>query len=80
MPQVVILAALTTTARIEIISGAAILVWLVLAVVVADYGRGKGYPFFPLFVSAVFLGPVGWAIVLLAVTVGAGPGGDRSRT
>ena len=67
------LLALTTGARIAIISGGALLVWLVLAVLVADYGRGKGFPFFPLFISAVFLGPVGWALVLLAVTIGAGP-------
>lgn len=34
------------------------------------YGRDLGYPFFPLFISAVFLG---FPIVLLAVTIGAGP-------
>lgn len=65
--------ALTTAARIDIIGGAAILLWLAIATMVAGYGRGKGFPFFPLFVSAIFLGPVGWALVLLGIVLAAGP-------
>lgn len=55
---------------ISILAGG--LVWLVLCVAVAAYGNGKGYPFFPLFISGVFLGPIGWPLVLLAVTIAAG--------
>ena len=69
-----VLAAVTTTARIEIIVGAGLVLWQALAAMAAGYGRGKSYPFFPLFVAAVFLG---FPIVLLAVAIGAGP---RSRT
>lgn len=45
-------------------------VWIVLAVVVASYGEGRGYPFAPLLICGLVLG---WALVLLAVVIGTGP-------
>jgi hypothetical protein len=50
----------------------AIVGYVVLVTMVASYGNGLGYPFFPLFVCALLL-PFGILIVLLAVTIGAGP-------
>jgi peptidoglycan/LPS O-acetylase OafA/YrhL len=51
-----------------VIAGA--LIWTVLAILVAMYATMKGYPGFPIFLAAVFLG---FPLVLLAVTVAAGP-------
>lgn len=48
----------------------ALVIWTAAAWVTAEYGRGKGFPFFPLFLSAWFLG---FPLVLLAITIGAGP-------
>jgi hypothetical protein len=45
-------------------------VWLLFAAGTAEYGRSRGYPFFPLFIASVFLG---FPLVLLAVTLAAGP-------
>jgi hypothetical protein len=65
--------ALTTSARVGIVIAGGFVIWILLAAAAATYGSAKGYPFFPLFISALFLGPLGWALVLLAVTIGAGP-------
>lgn len=62
------LIALTTAGRVESLIVVGVVIWLVLALMVAAYGGGFGYPFFPLFVSAVFLG---FPLVLLAVTIAA---------
>jgi hypothetical protein len=51
------------------IIGGSVLVYLVINAIVAGYGRGKGYPFLPLFISSVFLG---FPVVLLVVTIAAG--------
>jgi hypothetical protein len=56
--------------QVPIIILGAVVIWLVLAALVAEYGRGKGFPWFPLFICGVFLS---WALVLLAVTIGGGP-------
>jgi hypothetical protein len=50
----------------------AIVAYVVLVTMVASYGNGLGYPFFPLFVCTLLL-PFGVPIVLLVVTIGAGP-------
>ena len=63
------LAALSTENRTLIAIGCAALVYLIVAVVVAGYGQGKGYPFFPLFVASMFMG---FPLVLLVVTIAAG--------
>jgi hypothetical protein len=60
------LLALTSTARVELIVAGSLLVWLILAGVVADYGRSRGHPFFPLFVCSLFLS---FPVVLLAIAV-----------
>lgn len=70
-----IFATLTAAQSREIVVIASLalgLIWLVACAAVANYGNGKGYPFLPLFIAAVFLGPIGWPLVLLAVTIGAG--------
>jgi membrane protease YdiL (CAAX protease family) len=69
--------ALSTGARIAIVAAGAVIVWTVLAALVADYGRGKGFPFWPLFLSGLALAPAGWALVLLGVTLA---GGRESRS
>jgi hypothetical protein len=43
-------------------------IWLLLAAAAAEYGRWHGFPWFPLFASALFLS---WAVVLLAVAIGS---------
>jgi hypothetical protein len=62
--------ALTTTGNAGIVAGGVVLIWLVLSAMVAAYGSDRGYPFFPLFVSAAF---IGFPVVLLVVTIAAGP-------
>ena len=44
----------------------AVVVKAAIDVLVAFYGRDKGYPFFPIFVSSWFLG---FPLVLLIVTI-----------
>ena len=62
--------AITVTSRVELIALAAFVVWIVLAGAVAEYGHGRGFPWWPLFLCGLFLS---WPLVLLAVTIGAGP-------
>ena len=62
--------ALASGPRVVAIIGGALLVWLVFGGMVAEYGRERGYPWFPLFLSAIFLG---FPLVLLVVTIGSGP-------
>jgi hypothetical protein len=62
-----------TTKQIDATIVGAVALWLALSVAVALYGNARGYPFFPLFICAAFLGPFGWVIVLLVVTIAAGP-------
>lgn len=70
--QATVPVALTSTARGEIIGVAVFVLWLAVAAMVAGYGHGKGFPFFPLFISAFFLGPL-WPLVLLGIALAAGP-------
>jgi hypothetical protein len=63
------LAALSTEDRTLVAIGGAALVYLIVNAVVAGYGQGKGYPFFPLFVASTF---IGFPLVLLVVTIAAG--------
>lgn len=58
---------------VEVVA-AGVLIWLALAVAVAAYGQSRGYPFFPLVVSGLVPG-LGWALVLLGLTLAAGPHG-----
>jgi hypothetical protein len=51
---------------------AVVVAWLAVVVMVAGYGQGRGYPFWPLFVATALLGPLGPPVVLLAVTLAAG--------
>ena len=62
--------AITTAGKVAIIIAAAIALNLIVVWLVASYGRDKGYPFAPLFISACFLG---FPLVLLAIVIGAGP-------
>lgn len=62
--------ALSTAGSVGIAILGGLVLWTTQAALVADYGHGKGYPFFPLFLSAWFLG---FPLVLLAVVIGAGP-------
>lgn len=62
--------AITTGGKVAVIFAAAIALNLIVTWLVASYGRDKGYPFAPLFVSAFFLG---FPLVLLAIVIGAGP-------
>jgi hypothetical protein len=64
----------SATINLPAILVGAVVVWLGLSAIVADYGRGRGFPFFPLFVCGVFLG---WPLVLLAVTVAGRSGVKR---
>ena len=64
--------AITSAVRVEVWVGFGVLVWLLLSILVAAYGRTLGYPVFPLALCAFFLGPLGWVIVLLVVTVAGG--------
>lgn len=47
---------------------AAFVVWITASWATAEYGRSKGFAFFPLFVASVFLSP---ALVLLAIAISA---------
>jgi hypothetical protein len=62
--------ALSTASRIDLILAGAAVVWTGLAAMAASHGYRKGYPLWPLFISGFFLG---FPLVLLAVTIGAGP-------
>jgi hypothetical protein len=66
----VLVLALTTTARVGLIIAAGAVVLIALDGAAAAYGRGRGYPFWPLFIAGLF---VGFPLVLLAVVVGEGP-------
>lgn len=62
--------AITTAGKVEIIIAAVIAINLIVDWLVPSYGRDRGYPFAPLFISAFFLG---FPLVLLAIVIGAGP-------
>jgi hypothetical protein len=47
----------------------ALAVAVIVNYLVADYGRARGFAFWPLFITAFFLG---WPLVWLAVAIGAG--------
>jgi hypothetical protein len=66
-------AVLSSSGIVEVVA-AGVLIWLALAAMVALYGQSRGYPFFPLFLSGLVPG-LGWALVLLTVTLAAGPHG-----
>jgi hypothetical protein len=66
-------AVLSSSGIVEVVA-AGVLIWLALAALVPLYGQSRGYTFFPLFVSGLVPG-LGWALVLLAITVAAGPHG-----
>jgi hypothetical protein len=72
-------AAIVSGSGIVEVVAAGVLIWLALPVLVALYGQSRGYPFFPLFVSGLVPG-LGWALVLLAVTLAAGPQGRHCPT
>jgi hypothetical protein len=72
----VITLATTTGASVAVIALGAVLLWLIAAAMVATYGSGKGFPFWPLFLCGAFLG---WPLVLLAIVIGAGPRPGSSR-
>lgn len=59
------LAVISSSAVTSVLVVAAV-AWLTANLLVASYGRDKGYPFFPIFVSAWFLG---FPLVLLVVTI-----------
>ena len=59
-----------TTQQLALILGGLALVYVASSAMVAFYGRQSGYPFFPLFVAAIFLG---FPVVLLVITIAAGP-------
>jgi hypothetical protein len=61
---------LTTAGRVGIVIAAGLAIILIADALVASYGRDRGYPFVPLFISAIFLG---FPLVLLAIVIGAGP-------
>lgn len=63
------LLALSSLGDFAILIGAAVTIWLVAALLVADYGHGKGFAFWPLFIAALFLG---FPLVLLGVTLASG--------
>lgn len=60
---------LTTAGRVGVIIAAVVAIMLIGDLLVASYGRDKGYPFVPLCISAIFLG---FPRVLLAIVIGAG--------
>jgi Uncharacterised protein family UPF0547 len=68
--------ALTTSARVSLVFVLVLVLLVVLyaipAIVVARYGARRGYSFWALFWSAMGLGPVGWALVLLFVVLAVG--------
>lgn len=70
MSNLLLQAALTPGARVEILIAAGAILWLGFAAMTAGYGREQGYPFVPLFIAAVFLG---FPLVLLVVAIAAGP-------
>lgn len=47
---------------------AAGIAWTVMALMTATYGRDHNYPWFPLFLAALF---VGFPVVLLVVAIGS---------
>lgn len=47
----------------------AIVIWLLLAYAVAQYGENKGFAFAPLFIATLFLG---FPLVLLGIALAAG--------
>jgi hypothetical protein len=61
--------ALTASARLALILAAAIVVAVALDAMVASYGYGKGFRFWPLFISAIFLG---FPLVLLTIAIAGG--------
>jgi hypothetical protein len=64
------MAALSIGARDAIIVGGVAVIFLLVNAAVASYGSDRGYPFFPLFVASLFMG---FPLVLLVVTIAAGP-------
>jgi hypothetical protein len=67
--EIVLLFALTTATRTALILAGGFVVWGLLAAMVASYGYGKGFSFWPLFLSGVFLG---FPVVLLAIAIAVG--------
>lgn len=59
-----------TSKQILIYIVAGYLIWTVLAIAVAIYGRSLGYPWCPLLLCGLTIGA---PLVLLAVTIGSGP-------
>lgn len=57
-----------TGSHLWVLAAGAAAIWLLLAAAAAEYGRWHGFPWFPLFASALFLS---WPIVLLAVAIGS---------
>lgn len=72
MGSVVCGALLSSSGIVEVVV-AGVLIWIAFAVAVAAYGHSGGYPFF---VSSLVPG-LGGALVLLALTLAAGPHGRR---
>lgn len=68
----IVYGALSTSSGIAVVILAGALIWFASALAVAGYGQSRGYPFLPLFVTGLFPG-LGWPLVLLAVTLAAGP-------
>lgn len=64
------LAALSSNTRLEVAILGAFVIWTVAGGLVATYGQGRGFRFWPLFISAFFLG---FPLVLLGVALAAGP-------
>ena len=64
-----VIATITTGDRLLILAGVAVIAWLFQALLVGNYGDARGFRFWPLFLSALF---IGFPLVLLAVTIGRG--------
>jgi hypothetical protein len=63
---------LLATVKWQTVVAVSEIAWVICAGLTAAYGYKLGYPFFPLFLFALFVPFFGWLIVLLAVTIGAG--------
>lgn len=58
-----------------VLVGAAAL-WLTCLLAIPAYGHDRGFPFFPLFLATLLLGPFGPGLVLLAIAIGSPSGFD----
>jgi hypothetical protein len=69
-------AAISVERSVLAVAVGGVVLYLMFNAFTAGYGRSKGYPFFPLFVSSLFMG---FPLVLLVVTIAAGSRARRDR-